>query len=87
VSIIEELLGRKSSGSGLETAITALGIRDADHVAPQILKRFSLTSLTSGGRLVGILRSQTHAMEFFYILFKNNDLYTFCIDSNIDSKH
>jgi hypothetical protein len=29
----EELLGRKSSGSGLETDITAVGIRHAHHVA------------------------------------------------------
>jgi hypothetical protein len=31
VSITEELLGRKSSGSGLETENTAVGIRHADH--------------------------------------------------------
>jgi hypothetical protein len=30
----EELLGKKSSGSGLETEITAAGIHHADHVAP-----------------------------------------------------
>jgi hypothetical protein len=34
VSTIEELLGRKSSGSGLENEITALGIRRADHTTP-----------------------------------------------------
>jgi hypothetical protein len=34
VSTVEELLGRNSSGSGLETENTAVGIRDADHVAP-----------------------------------------------------
>jgi hypothetical protein len=38
VGIIEELLERKSSGSGLETEITAVGIRHADHVAPSIRK-------------------------------------------------
>jgi hypothetical protein len=38
VSPIEELLERKSSGSGLENEITAAGIRHADHVAPSILK-------------------------------------------------
>jgi hypothetical protein len=38
VSTIEELLGRKGSGSGLETENTAVGIRHADHVAPSIHK-------------------------------------------------
>jgi hypothetical protein len=38
VSTIEELLGRKSSCSGLETEITAVGIRHVDHVAPSIRK-------------------------------------------------
>jgi hypothetical protein len=34
VSTIEELIERKSSGSSLETEITAVGIRRADHVTP-----------------------------------------------------
>jgi hypothetical protein len=38
VSTTEELLGRKSSGSCLETENTAVGIRHADHVAPSIRK-------------------------------------------------
>jgi hypothetical protein len=38
VSTTEELLERKSSGSGLKTEITAVGIRHADHVAPSIRK-------------------------------------------------
>jgi hypothetical protein len=38
VSTIEELLERKSSDSGLETEITAVGIHHADHVAPCIRK-------------------------------------------------
>jgi hypothetical protein len=33
VSTTEELLGRKSSGSGLGTENTAVGILSADHVA------------------------------------------------------
>jgi hypothetical protein len=37
-STIEELLGWKNSGSCLETEITAVGIRHADHVAPSIRK-------------------------------------------------
>jgi hypothetical protein len=38
VSTTEELLGRKSSGSCLQTENTAVGIRHADHVAPFIRK-------------------------------------------------
>jgi hypothetical protein len=38
VSTIEELLGRKSSGSCLENREYGLGIRHADHVAPSIPK-------------------------------------------------
>jgi hypothetical protein len=38
VSTIEELLGRKNSGSGLETEITVVGIRHVGHVAPPIRK-------------------------------------------------
>jgi hypothetical protein len=38
VSTIEELLGRKSSGSGLETENTAVGTRHSDHVAPSLPK-------------------------------------------------
>jgi hypothetical protein len=49
VSTIEELLGRNSSGYGLEMRDTAVGIRDADHVAPSVLK-LALTSAISGGR-------------------------------------
>jgi hypothetical protein len=51
VSTNEELLGRKCRGSGLESR--EYGRRDP-----------SLTSPTSGGRSVGIVRTRTHAMEF-----------------------
>jgi hypothetical protein len=64
VSTIEQLLGRKSSGYGLESREYCR--RDPsrwprDTVYPQTL---ALTSLTSGGRLAGIGRSQTQATEF-----------------------
>jgi hypothetical protein len=45
---------------------TAVGIRHAVHVAPFIRKKLALTSLTSGGRSVGIVRLRTEATEFFY---------------------
>jgi hypothetical protein len=38
VSTTEELLGRNSSCSGLQTENTVVGIRSADHVSPSISK-------------------------------------------------
>jgi hypothetical protein len=63
VSTIEELLGR-SCGCGLENR--EYGHRDhhAGHVAPYIRKKLELTSPTSGGRSVGIVRSRTQATDF-----------------------
>jgi hypothetical protein len=57
----EELLGRKSSGSGLE--IREYCLRDPSRlprgtVSPQ-KKKLALNSPTSSGRLVGIIRSRT----------------------------
>jgi hypothetical protein len=43
---------------------TAIEIRHANHVAPSIRKRFALTSLTSGGRSVGIVHLRTEAAGF-----------------------
>jgi hypothetical protein len=71
VSTTEELLGRNSSGSGLENRESTVGIRHADHVAPSIRKKLSLTSLTSGGRSVGIVRLRTEATEFFLARYIN----------------
>jgi hypothetical protein len=69
VSTIEELLGRKSRGSGIENQ--EYGRRDPlcwpRHTSyPQ---KLALTSLTSGGRSVGIVRSRTEATEFFFGFF------------------
>jgi hypothetical protein len=64
VSTIEELLGRKRSGPGLETENTAVGIRHADHVAPSVNEKLALTPSSSGGRSVGIVRSWTQDTEF-----------------------
>jgi hypothetical protein len=66
VSIIEELLGRKSNGSGLESR--EYGRRDPSHwprgnVFPQ---KLALTSPTSGGRSAGLVRSRTQATEFSF---------------------
>jgi hypothetical protein len=64
VSTIEELLGRKSSGSGQE--IREYGLRDLS-LWPRdtlYLQRLALTLPTSGGRSFGIVRFRTKATEF-----------------------
>jgi hypothetical protein len=70
VSTIEELLGRKSSGSGIE--IRDYGRRDPsrrprDTLYPQ---KLALSSQTNGGLSVGIFRSGTQATEFSFFFFK-----------------
>jgi hypothetical protein len=67
VSTTEELLGRNRSGSCLERR--EYGRRDMsrwlrDTLNPQ---KLTLTSLPSGGRSVGIVRSRTQATEFFLV--------------------
>jgi hypothetical protein len=42
-----------------KTEIMTVGIRRADHATPRHPQKLELTSLTSGGRSVGIVRSQT----------------------------
>jgi hypothetical protein len=67
VSTIEELFGRKSSGSGLESR--EYGRRDPSPSSRATLypQKLELTSLTSGGRSVGIVRSRTQATEFSFL--------------------
>jgi hypothetical protein len=64
VSTIEELLGRKSSGSGLE--IREYGRRDPSRWPRGTLfpQKLALTLPTRGGCSVGIVRSRTLATEF-----------------------
>jgi hypothetical protein len=68
VNTVEELLERKSNGSGLE--IREYGSRDPslrprDNLYPQEL---ALTSPTSGGRSVGIVRSRNKTTELLVII-------------------
>jgi hypothetical protein len=65
VSIIEEILARKISGSGLE--IREYGRRDTSRWPRGTLypNKLALTSPTSGGHSVGMVRSRTQAPEFF----------------------
>jgi hypothetical protein len=72
-SIIEELLGRKISGSGLESR--EYGRKDPspwprDTLYPQ---KVALTSPTSGGRPVGIVRSRIKAKEFCFFRMAASD--------------
>jgi hypothetical protein len=62
VSTIEELTGRKSSGSGLENRDYAVGIRHADYATPLSLQKLALTSPISDGR------SRTQATEFVFCI-------------------
>jgi hypothetical protein len=66
VSTIEELLGRNNSGSGLETREYGRGYPlrlPRNTLYPQNL---ALTSPTSWGRSVGIVRFRTKATEYFF---------------------
>jgi hypothetical protein len=66
VSTTVELLERKNSGSGLETR--EYGHRDPSRWPCSTLcpQKLTLPSPTSGGRLVGIVRSRTQATEFSF---------------------
>jgi hypothetical protein len=73
MSTTEELLWRKCSGSGLE--IQEYGRRDLsrwphDKLYPQ---KLALTSLTSGGCSVSVVRSWTNATEFLFNVVKLED--------------
>jgi hypothetical protein len=46
---------------------TAVGIRHVDHVSPLYRLKLVLTSPTSGGRSVGVIRTQTTEFNFTYI--------------------
>jgi hypothetical protein len=67
VSTIQELVEWKSSGSGLE--IRDYDLRDSSRWPRGTLypHTLALTSLTNGGRSVGIVRSLTQATKFGFI--------------------
>jgi hypothetical protein len=66
VSTTEELLDRKVAAPVYKIENTAVGIRHAENVAPFIPQKLAITSPTSGGRSVGIVRLRTQTMDFFY---------------------
>jgi hypothetical protein len=54
--------------SGLKNREYGRAIRRTDHATPSIPKRLAVTSPTSGGRSVGIVRSRTKATELLLLL-------------------
>jgi hypothetical protein len=68
VSTIEELFGRKSSGFSLESR--EYGRKEPSRSPRGTLypQKLALTSPTSGGRSVGIVRSRTQATEFSLVI-------------------
>jgi hypothetical protein len=63
VSAIEELFGRKSSGCGLKNR--DYGRKGSAALTPPLYpQKLALTSPTSGGRSISIVRSRTQATEF-----------------------
>jgi hypothetical protein len=64
VSTTEELLGRISSGSGLENRDYGRRYLPSRPRGTLYLQKLALTSATNGGRSVTIVRSRTQATEF-----------------------
>jgi hypothetical protein len=53
----------------LKTVNTAVEISPTDYATPFYPQKFALTSPTSGGRSVGIVRSRTKATEFVCFVY------------------
>jgi hypothetical protein len=70
VNTIEELLGRKISGCGLEHR--PQGIYRTDYLTPLYSQKWALISPTCGGGLVGIVHSQTKVTELFHLRMRNS---------------
>jgi hypothetical protein len=86
MSTTKELLGRKSSGYGLENREYAC--RDpscwpCDILYPQKLPQ---TLLTNSGHSVGIVRSQTKATELLMVLFQHHVLHFGLINGLMDKQ-
>jgi hypothetical protein len=71
VSTIEEFLKVKIPAPVYKTEITAVRICHTDNATPLYLQKLALTSPTSGGRSVGIVRLRTQAMEFSFLFLRD----------------
>jgi hypothetical protein len=60
-------------------------MRRTDHATPLYPQKLALTSLTSGGRSVGIVRPRTKATELFVIVLCCNSVYrtVFCSSDSV----
>jgi carbamoylphosphate synthase large subunit len=65
-----------------KTENTAVGIRHADHVASSICE----SSLTGGGRSVGIVRSRAKVLEFLHSMHKLIDVIEFLVQSSFRNR-
>jgi hypothetical protein len=68
-------LSEKLAAPVKKPELTAWGKRCADHETPSIRKELALTSQTSGGRSVGIVRLRTKGHGVCFILEHNYSLY------------
>jgi hypothetical protein len=64
-----DLTSYEVSNRSRKPRLMAVGIRCADHATPSTRKKLTLTSPTSGGRSVGIVRLRTKATEFSFSLW------------------
>jgi hypothetical protein len=69
---IEEILELKVAVPVKKTELTTGGICCADHATPSIRKKLALTSPTSGGRSVGIVRLRTegHGVILLFVIYE-----------------
>jgi hypothetical protein len=70
----EELLGRNSSGSAIENREYGRGDPLRRPRVTHYPQKLALTSPTSGGLSVGIVRSRTKAKEYFFFVGYNKRL-------------
>jgi hypothetical protein len=68
---------RKSSSSSLETRDYGLRMSSADYTTLLYPKNLTLTSRTSSGHSVGVVRSRTQATEFVSVLMAQTNYKLF----------
>jgi hypothetical protein len=64
---MRKYLEEKVAAQNYKTENMSVGIRSADNATPLYPQKLAVTSPTSGGRSVGIVRSRTQATEFGFL--------------------